>query len=73
MKTSYLKRKVAIIGCGPVGMLGTLLLEHFGLDFITIEKFPSTRSHPSAHWLSANSKAILSQIPNLNLDIDAHQ
>jgi hypothetical protein len=73
MFTNYLHRKVAIIGCGPVGMLGSLLLEQLGIDFIAIEKSSIPRSHPSAHWLSANSKAIMSQIPNLNDEIDARQ
>lgn len=66
MSAIKLKKKIAIIGCGPVGMLGSLILEHLGMDYVVLEKYTSPRSHPSAHWLSANSKAILSQIPNLN-------
>lgn len=61
-----MRRKVAIIGCGPVGMFGSLLLEHLGISYAAFEKYVSPRSHPSAHWLSANSKAIMSQIPGLN-------
>lgn len=73
MTTSIIKRKIAIVGCGPVGMLGSLLCEHLGLDYVALEKYPSPRSHPSAHWLSANSKAILSQIPQLAEEIDSSQ
>lgn len=65
MQREVVKRKIAIIGCGPVGMFGTLLFEHFGLDFVSIEKHPSTRAHPSAHWINASSKALFRQIPGL--------
>lgn len=66
MYQSLLRRKVAIVGCGPVGMLGSLILENLGIEYVALEKYTSPRSHPSAHWLSANSKAIMRQIPGLN-------
>lgn len=62
---NLIKKKIAVVGCGPVGMFGSLLLEQFGMDYVTFEKFPSARAHPSAHWISANSKVLLHQIPKL--------
>lgn len=59
------KTKIAIVGCGPVGMFGALLFEHFGLDFVAVEKYPSPRAHPSAHWINASTKALFRQIPGL--------
>ena len=34
---------------------------------------PTLRAHPSAHWISARSKRILSQIPNLSQTMDEAQ
>jgi 2-polyprenyl-6-methoxyphenol hydroxylase-like FAD-dependent oxidoreductase len=60
-----LRTKVAVVGGGPIGLFSSLLLQHFNIDHITFEKFDHPRSHPSAHWVSARSKKILSQVPNL--------
>ena len=60
-----LKTKVAVIGAGPIGLFSSLLLQHFNIDHINFEKFDQPRSHPSAHWISARSKQIFSQVPNL--------
>lgn len=67
------KTKVAVIGSGPVGLLASLLLEHYKIPFRTFEKCQSFRAHPSAHWISARSKQILSQIPGLTQKIDSIQ
>lgn len=66
MSQTLLRKKVAIVGLGPVGILGSLLLENLGIEYAAFEKYPSPRSHPSAHWLSANSKVIMRQISGLN-------
>lgn len=60
-----LTSKVAIVGGGPVGLLGCLLLEKFKIDYLCLEKSEKLRSHPSAHWVSAKSKQIMSQITGL--------
>jgi len=65
--------KVAVVGAGPVGLLGCLLLESFNVDYACFEKADRLRSHPSAHWVSARSKQILSQIRGLPERIDAAQ
>ena len=65
MQPETLETKIVIVGCGPVGMFGTLLLEHYGIDFIAVEKHPSVRTHPSAHWINASTKALFRQIPDL--------
>ena len=70
---SLIKKKIALIGGGPVGMFGSLLLEHFGLDYVCLEKLSTPRSHPSAHYISANSKVLLHQIPSLTQKMDALQ
>ena len=62
--------KVAVIGAGPVGIFSSLMLQHLGIDHLTIEQFPLLRTHPSAHWISGRSKQLLSQIPNLTQRID---
>ena len=71
--SNLIQKKIALIGCGPVGMFGTLLLSHFNLDYVSLEKFPSLRTHPSAHYISPNTKAILHQIPGLTEKMDAMQ
>jgi 2-polyprenyl-6-methoxyphenol hydroxylase-like FAD-dependent oxidoreductase len=58
-------KKIAIVGCGPVGMFGSLLFEHFNIDYVTVEKHPSIRAHPSAHWINPSTKTLFGQIPNL--------
>ena len=65
-----LKTTTAIIGGGPVGLLGSLLLNKFNIDFLCLEKHEGLRSHPSAHWLSARSKQIIEQIDNIHFKID---
>jgi 2-polyprenyl-6-methoxyphenol hydroxylase-like FAD-dependent oxidoreductase len=68
-----LKTTTAIIGGGPVGLLGCLLLSKFNIDFLCFEQHEKLRSHPSAHWLSARSKQIIQQINNLHNKIDKNQ
>ncbi len=68
-----LKTKVAVIGSGPVGLLASLLLEHYKIPYQIFEKYPSFRAHPSAHWVTARSKQILSQIPGLVEKLDSIQ
>ena len=66
-------KKVGVIGCGPVGTLASLMLSHYKIDYATFDKFSEPRSHPSAHWLTANSKCIFSQLGQLNEKIDLSQ
>ena len=63
---NLIKKKIALVGCGPVGLLGSLLMEHYNIDYIAVDKLSTPRTHPSAHYISANSKCILQQIPSLN-------
>ena len=68
-----LQTKVAIVGAGPVGLLASLLLQQHSVDFVCLEKMSTLRAHPSAHWISARSKRILSQIPHLTQTMDVAQ
>ena len=68
--SNLIQKKIALIGCGPVGMFGTLLLSHLKLDHLSLERLPSPRTHPSAHYISPNTKALLHQIPTLTERMD---
>ena len=61
----HLRADVIVIGCGPVGLLASLLMEKFGINYLAVEKSSSLRQHPSAHWINMRSKEIFSEIPGL--------
>jgi thioredoxin reductase len=75
MQREPIKVKIAIVGCGPVGLFGSLLFQQFGLDFVTVEKLSSSwmNNAPNFHWINASTKVLLKQIPGLTEEMNKYQ
>lgn len=61
----HLRADVIVVGCGPVGLLASLLMSKLGINHIAVERSSTLRQHPSAHWINMRSKEILSEIHGL--------
>lgn len=57
-----IRKNIAIIGAGPVGLAASMYMEKFGLDYALIERNKSFISHPAAHLLNLRTMETLSEI-----------
>lgn len=57
--------RVIVVGCGPVGMLASVLLSRAGIDFITLEK--SNNIIPSAGGVLTAHASLLKTLYDLGL------
>ena len=46
---------VCIIGCGPIGVAGALLLAKFGIDSLLIERRDEVNTHPRSRFVDTNT------------------
>ncbi|KAL4509984.1 hypothetical protein ABPG72_010177 [Tetrahymena utriculariae] len=57
-----IRKNVAIIGAGPVGLAASMYMEKFGFNYALIERNQAFISHPAAHLLNLRSMETLSEI-----------
>ena len=50
---------VCIIGCGPIGLAGALLLSRFGIDTLLIERRGEVNSHPRSRFVDTNTMELM--------------
>jgi 2-polyprenyl-6-methoxyphenol hydroxylase-like FAD-dependent oxidoreductase len=53
------KCTVAVVGSGPVGLLLSNILSHYGVGHVLIDRRMNAVQHPQAHFLTARSMEIL--------------
>jgi 2-polyprenyl-6-methoxyphenol hydroxylase-like FAD-dependent oxidoreductase len=52
---------VVIVGGGPVGLSMAILMQRFGIDFVLLERNPTTTDHPKARGTYARTMEIFRQ------------
>jgi 2-polyprenyl-6-methoxyphenol hydroxylase-like FAD-dependent oxidoreductase len=52
---------VVIVGGGPVGLSMAILLQRFGIDFVLLERNPTTTDHPKARGTYTRTMEIFRQ------------
>ena len=50
---------VCIIGCGPIGLAGALLLARFGIDSLLIERRDEVNTHPRSRFVDTNTMELM--------------
>ena len=55
------KVPVVIVGGGPVGLSMGILLQRFGIDFVLLERSPTTTTHPKARGTYTRTMEIFRQ------------
>ena len=54
-----IKVPVCIIGCGPIGLTGALLLSRFGIDSLLIERRGEVNTHPRSRFVDTNTMELM--------------
>jgi len=50
---------VCIIGAGPIGLAGALLLARFGIDSVIVEKRSEVNTHPRSRFVDTNTMELM--------------
>ena len=50
---------VCIIGCGPIGLAGALLLSRFGISTLLIERRSEVNTHPRSRFVDTNTMELM--------------
>ncbi len=50
---------VCIVGCGPIGLAGALLLSKFGIDTLLIERRSAVNTHPRSRFVDTNTMELM--------------
>jgi 2-polyprenyl-6-methoxyphenol hydroxylase-like FAD-dependent oxidoreductase len=53
---------VCIIGCGPIGLTGALLLSRFGIKTLLLERRDALNSHPRSRFVDTNTMELLREL-----------
>jgi 2,4-dichlorophenol 6-monooxygenase len=62
MTEEMLEVPVLIVGAGPAGLTATLLLRQYGIEALTINRYPWTANTPRAHYQNQRSIEILREL-----------
>lgn len=57
-----IKVPVAVIGCGPIGLTGALLLARFGIPSLLIDKRSAMNTHPRSRFVDTNTMELMRQL-----------
>ena len=50
---------VCIIGCGPIGLTGSLLLSRYGVASLLVERRSELNTHPRSRFVDTNTMELL--------------
>lgn len=50
---------VCIIGCGPIGLTGALLLSRFGIQVLLVERRAELNTHPRSRFVDTNTMELM--------------
>jgi len=53
---------VCIIGCGPIGLTGALLLSRFGIKTLLLERRGTLNTHPRSRFVDTNTMELLREL-----------
>ena len=53
------KVDVSIVGCGPIGLAGALLLAKFGIRSLIIERRSGVNTHPRSRFVDTNTMELM--------------
>ena len=53
---------VCIIGCGPIGLTGALLLSRFGIKSLLLERRGALNTHPRSRFVDTNTMELLREL-----------
>ena len=53
---------VCIIGCGPIGLTGALLLSRFGIKTLLLERRGALNTHPRSRFVDTNTMELLREL-----------
>ncbi|MEM7413535.1 MAG: FAD-dependent monooxygenase [Myxococcota bacterium] len=53
---------VCIIGCGPIGLTGALLLSRFGIRTLLLERRGALNTHPRSRFVDTNTMELLREL-----------
>lgn len=62
MTSSLLRTPVLIVGAGPAGLTASLLLQRYGIESVTVNRFGWTAHTPRAHYQNQRSLEILREL-----------
>ena len=57
--TGTVKVPVCIVGCGPIGLAGALLLAKFGIRSLVIERRDEVNTHPRSRFVDTNTMELM--------------
>ena len=57
-----IRAPVCIIGCGPIGLTGALLLSRFGIKTLLLERRGALNTHPRSRFVDTNTMELLREL-----------
>ena len=61
-QTDELSVPVCIVGCGPIGLTGALLLSRFGIKSLLIDKRTALNTHPRSRFVDTNTMELMREL-----------
>ena len=61
---------VCVIGCGPIGLAGSLLLARHGVEVLIVERRSELNTHPRSRFVDTNTMELLREL-GIEKDVEA--